>query len=580
LADHNNNRQLMSLFRGAGWLGRLALLLPVLAGGLLVVQTWLLASVLHRAVAEHVPLDALLFPIAIMLGTAAGRAALNGAGEVCATQASEAIKRSLRHQLFATLMARQPLWTAARASGGLSTLVIEQVEALDGFFARYLPAMLQAAILPIAFAAVMLPLDWMVALLFLVTAPLIPVFMALAGWGAQAASDAQAGALGRLAGRFSDRLRGMVTLKLFGREAAETEAMFAASEELRRRSMKVMRIAFLSSAVLEFFAALGVAGVALYCGLSLLGLIHLRAVPLSLETALFCLIMAPEVYQPLRLLAAHYHDRANAKAALKEIEATIGKWGDEAEATQTNARVLRDQPAQPMTVALHGLSLTTSTGAVVLSDVELAFGRGTHVAIVGPSGIGKSTLVEAVARMRDYTGEIRLDGCSLDEFSEAELRQRVAFIGQRPHLFAGTIADNIRLGRPDACHTAIQAAAKRALVTRFAEALPLGLETPVGEGGLGLSGGEAQRVALARLFLRDPGLILLDEPTAHLDPSTEDEVLEQLLIFSRGRTMIVATHALTLARRMDKVYRLIDGQLVEALTPRQAGPARRLRGAA
>jgi ATP-binding cassette subfamily C protein CydD len=259
---------------------RLAIGFPLVAGGLLIVQAFMLAHVLDAAIVGGQPLAALLVPVGLIAVLLMARIGLGLAGEIFASRASESIKLKLRGLLVADILARAPTWTAGRSGGALTILVLEQVQAIDGYLTRYIPAMAQAALLPLAFAVVVLPVDWMVALLFLVTAPLIPVFMALAGWGAEAASRRQASALARLSGYFADRLRGLTTLKLFGRDAAEVEGVATASEELRVRTMRVMRIAFLSSAILEFFAALGVAGVALYVGLTFLHLVNLRAAPL------------------------------------------------------------------------------------------------------------------------------------------------------------------------------------------------------------------------------------------------------------------------------------------------------------
>jgi ATP-binding cassette subfamily C protein CydD len=536
------------------------------------VQAFLLAHVLHEAIVAGQPPGSLALPIAGILGLVAGRALLGWAAESLAVTASEAIKRDLRERLFADLLGRPVIWTSGQSSGVLSTALVEHVEALDGFFVRYLPAMVQAAVLPLAVAALVLPFDWVAGGILLLTAPLIPVFMMLAGWGAEAASRAQARAMNRLAGRFADRLRGLVTLKLFGRAEAEIAAIHEASEELRRRTMKVMRIAFLSSATLEFFAALGVAGVALYCGLTLLGLVHLRAAPLTLEAALFALLMAPEVYQPLRLLAAHYHDRAAAKAGLATIVATLG------EAALSPAPVAVPAPvaAAPLhptnrsaaALRLAGFSLATPAGTPLLTDAELTVAPGEHVAIIGESGIGKSTLLEGLARLRPFTGTVTLDGRPLETIDEPTLRAETSLVGQRPRLFAGTIADNIRLARPDADPMAVAAAARRAMVSAFAECLPEGLDTKIGENGLGLSGGEAQRVALARLYLRDPRLILLDEPTSHLDWKAERQVLDGLMAFASGRTLLVATHSEAVAARMDRVFRIVHRQLLPAPRPR------------
>jgi ATP-binding cassette subfamily C protein CydD len=292
-----------------------------------------------------------------------------------------------------------------------------------------------------------------------------------------------------------------------------------------------------------------------------------------LAAGLFCLLMAPEVYASLRLLAAHYHDRAAAKAALKEIAEQIGALPPlpEAIARVPAAPVRTHRRGRPVALDLRGVSLATPDGVPVLDDVDLVVPPGGLAAIVGPSGIGKSTLLETVARLRPHTGEILIDGAALEAIEEAALRARIALIGQRPRILAGSIADNIRLGRLDADDVAVRLAAQRACVTDFADDLPLGLATAVGENGLGLSGGELQRIALARLYLREPGLVLLDEPTAHLDAETEQRVLDGLLDFAEGRTLVVATHSLAVAARMRRVHRIAGRRLLPA--PRQAGPA-------
>lgn len=561
------------------WLNRLAeadrpllvgvLGLPLVAGALLVAQAMVLAGLLHLAIVEGAASAALLPQVALLAAILGIRIALGALGEVTAVRLGEAIKQRLRVGLVSDLLRRSPTWTAARSSGALSSTVLEQVEALDGYFTRYLPAMVQAAILPIAFAAIAFSVDWIVGLLFLISAPLIPVFMALVGWGAEAASRSQAAALNRLSGRFADRLRGLVTLKLFGQDEVELARVRQASEELRVRTMRVMRIAFLSSAVLEFFAALGVAGVALYVGLTFLDLVTVRSTELTLSAGMFCLLMAPEVYQPLRLLAAHYHDRASARAAVAAIEqefdalpvATTPSAPAATPAIATGAAALE----------LCNLRLADPAGRPVLADVDLKLEPGAHVAILGASGIGKSTLLEAVAGLREFSGEVRLDGRMLGAFDQPTLRARLAMLGQRPRLFAGSIADNIRLGRRDADHAAVRLAARWARVADFADALPQGLATRLGEDGLGLSGGEIQRIALARLYLRDPGLLLLDEPTAHLDSATEALVLEGLAEFAVGRTLLVATHSHAVAAHMDKVFRIAGGKLLPAPRPARAG---------
>lgn len=569
--DRHNGKALSALRRHGGpWL-ILAIIAPLLGGALLVWQAATLAAVVGRAIEAGASFDTLTPGIALILALLLARAALAAIGDRAGTAAAEAIKAQIRATLFSHLLARSPRAAEPPPSGAAAASIVDQVDALDGFFAHYLPAMIQASVLPIAFGAFILPLDWLAGLLFLITAPLIPVFMALAGWGAQIATDRQARALSLLTGRFADRLRGIVTLKLFGRAAAETAGIVAASDELRRRTMRVLRIAFLSSAVLEFFAALGVAGIALYVGLTFIDYLQLRSTPLTLELGLFLLLMAPEVYNPLRLLAAHYHDRAAAKSAIGEIEAQLG-------ALPAAPAPLADLLSMPSTGAIgltaSGLTLRTPDAArVILADADLAIAPGEHVALLGPSGIGKSTLLEAMARLRLAEGAITLDRRPLADWPEPELRGRVTMLGQKPRIFAGSMAHNIALARPGASPAEIRRAAERAHVAGFADALPDGLDTLLGEGGLGLSGGQAQRIALARIYLRDAGLILLDEPTAHLDSELEQVVLDDLKLYARGRTLIIATHSRAVAARMDKAWRIAGETLLPTPLPAEASVA-------
>ena len=537
---------------------------PLLGGLLLVWQAWTLSDILGRAIEGRESPSVLMPAVALVLGLLALRAGLGALGEQAGIVAAEAIKRHLRQALFTHLVARSPRSADAPASGVAAAAIVDQVEALDGYFARYLPAALQAALLPLIFGAIILPLDWVAGLLFLVTAPLIPAFMALVGWGAQLATERQARALSHLSGRFADRLKGMLTLKLFGREAAETAGIVEASEALRLRTLKVLRIAFLSSAVLEFFAALGVAGIALYVGLTFIDYLQLRASPLTLQTGLFLLLMAPEVYNPLRLLAAHYHDRATAKAGLEEITRQLGTLPLDPLAHADIA----PRPGPAIAVTLAHLTLRTpDRQRAVLVDAELNIPAGQHVALLGPSGSGKSTLLEALVGLRQAEGGITLDTRPLVDWPEAELRARSFLLAQKPRLIHASIADNIAIARPGATRRDIEQAAERARIAGFAAALPEGLDTIIGEDGIGLSGGQGQRVALARLFLRDAGLILLDEPTAHLDAALEDEVIAAIRRFAEGRTLIVATHSLRVARQMDKAWRIAGGSLMTVPVP-------------
>ncbi len=557
---------------GGAWL-RLAIAMPLVAAVFTVAQAYLLATIIDRALVGHAPVAGEAKLVLLLVGIIAVRALLAYAGERFGSHASEDVKQAVRASLQAAIMARSPEWIRERSSGTLASQLVDGVEALDGYFARFMPAMIAAAVLPLAFAIGLMPIDLVIGILFLVTAPLIPLFMALVGWGAEAASRRHMSALTRLSGLFADRLRGILVLKLFGRADDEVERVKAASDDVARRTLQVLRIAFLSSAVLEFFAAIGVAGVALYVGLTYLGLIDLRGAPLGLQAGLFCLLMAPEVYMPLRTLAAHYHDRAAAKAAVADFAALIAE-----PAASLAARSLPLQ-AGPLAVTIEHLTLAAGARGIILDDVSLDIPAGARIAILGPSGIGKSSLIEAIARLRSFEGTITIGGEPLGGIAEAALRRHVALLGQRPRLFHGTIADNIRLARPEASEAEIRRAADRALVGDFADRTPDGLETAVGERGRGVSGGEAHRIALARIFLRDPGLVLLDEPTAHLDAATEARVIDAILAFAEGRTLLIATHSQAVARRMDRIYRIAGGRLLPVPhRPLGAAPRARERG--
>ncbi|WP_320196151.1 thiol reductant ABC exporter subunit CydD [Agrobacterium rosae] len=558
------NQTLSALRHDGGKAIQIAMAMPLVSGMLLVGQVFLLSSILDAAIVAGRPLASLWPSIAALATLLVMRAGLGFIGDYAGALGSELIKKTLRDNLVAHLLVQRSDWVHVRASGALAGTVVDQVEALDGYFSRFLPATIQAGLLPIVFAAVVMPFDWVVGMLFLFTAPMIPLFMALVGWGAQAASDAQTDALSRLSGYFADRLRGLMTLKLFGRMDIEATAMHDATDELRRRTLRVLRIAFLSSAVLEFFSALGVAGVALYVGLSYLDMVDLRFEPLSLQTGLFCLLMAPEVYQPLRTLAAHYHDRSQAKAAIAE---TLRLFG-EMPLCRPIAKPLRtgdDAEFRGVSISARDLSLSaTGGGPSLLDPTALFIAAGSHVALLGRSGSGKTTLLKALARLGALGGTVHLGDLPQEEIEETQLRRMLAFIPQRPRLFHGSIADNIRFANPAATDAEVRRAADLAMVTDFARDLPKGLNAAVGEGGLGLSGGEAHRVGLARLFVTNPSIILLDEPTAHLDAESEAAVLAGIIEFARFRTLVIATHSQAVAAQLKKSLRLEDCRLVSS----------------
>ena len=532
---------------------RAASLCVALSGWLLVAQAAAIAWAVQQVLVLHAPARSTVIALALLLACGLSRAALTWLSRHLADTAVETIRTGLRAQLIRRLLERGPLWLRQRRSGELAELMGTHADAMEGYFGGYLLARVEVAAVPLALLVAAFCVDRVVGAILLLTLPLVPVFMMLVGWGAEAASRRQLQALARMGGYFADRLRGLGVIRLYGRGAAELANVDAAAEGVRVHSLKVLRIAFLSSAVLEFFASLSVAMVAVYLGLSYLGLLDLRGTPLSLGTGVFCLLLAPEYYAPLRRLATHYHDRANALAALDEIDAALVPQGDFLRGV---GAARRKSPWGTGTNFIRADELSLRPlGAHrdVLTNLSFDLPAGTHLALAGPSGCGKSTLLDALAGwLQPRTGSMSIS----DDL-------RIGYAPQRPCLFHGSIADNLRMADPQATDEQLHAAAEAAQVVRFAQRLPQGLDTVIGERGFGLSGGEARRIALARVFLRDPQLLLLDEPTAFLDPQTEASLLAALAEFARGRTLVMATHSPAAMRMTGKVLRLPEGVLVE-----------------
>ena len=524
---------------------RLAAICICLSGALLIGQAaaiaWLIQAVLVdlRPLADATPV---LLGLLAVLGI---RTLLGSATQAAAGDVADAARLALRERVYQRLLGRGPLWLRQQRTGELGELMLAHADAIENYYAGYQPVRIEVVVVPLLIAIAVAWTDWVIALILLFTAPLVPFFMMLVGWGAEAAGRAQLGELARMSGHFADRIKGLGLLRLYGRGEAELDGVAAAAEGVRERTMKVLRIAFLSSTVLEFFASVSVAMVALYLGLSYLGLMSLHAAVPTLGAGMFCLLLAPEFYAPLRRLAAHYHDRANALAAAAEVERLLGELPaqvDPAEAAAAPVRApeLLEQHAPPVVVRDLVLRPLGASHDVV-QQLSFQIEAGQRLALVGPSGSGKSTLLEALAGwLPPQSGSIVL-----------RPGLEVGYAGQRPYLFHGSIADNLRLADPGVSDARLLAVAEAAQVMRFAAHLPEGLDTVIGERGFGLSGGEARRIGLARLLLRDPQLLLLDEPTAFLDPDTEAALLQTLAAFARDRAVVIATHSETAMRWAD-----------------------------
>jgi ATP-binding cassette subfamily C protein CydD len=486
------------------------------------------------------------------------------AQQIAGFNAGATVRTAIRQQLTDTF-ALNPAALKQQQSGALAAVSLEQVDALALYFSRYLPQQYIVGVLPFIMLAVVMPVNWLVGLILLVTAPLIPLFMALIGMGAASTQRNQFLALTRMSGYFLDRLQGLATLKLFGQAETELTAIHRSADDFREKTMSVLRIAFLSSAVLEFFSAVAVALVAVYVGLSLLGQIHFSFAPaVSFKIALFVLLLAPEFFLPLRQLAIFYHDRAAALGAadaiLTILEQNVG-WGELANPNENERHCVnvgvRSSP-QP-TIEFNHVSKSYEQRQI-LSNINLQIHQGEKIALVGASGAGKTTLLNLLLGFETVTeGNLWLNGQTLNRENAT---QTMAYVGQNAYIFYGSITDNIALANANATPEQIHAAAHAAGVTEFSDQLPQGLQTLVGERGYGLSGGQVQRIAVARAFLKNADIIVLDEPTANLDTVTKTQLLAMIAQLFKDKTVIISSHDDDVIQGMDRKIILQHGRLV------------------
>jgi ATP-binding cassette subfamily C protein CydD len=531
--------------------------LPVVVLGLLntlcaVLQAWCVAGVLGATLRGYGIPPAFLGGF---LWLAVCRAGLQFAGENAAFEAGAAGRAALRADVIGRVLAAGPAILRGRHSADLAAAAVDQVEAMNGLYASWVPAAALALSAPVLVLLFVLPVDARAALILLGCGLLVPVGQAVAGIGAAAASRGQFLALARLQARFVDRIRGIATIVLAGRAEDEAASLAVAADELRRRTMRVLRVVFLSSAILDCAMAAALIVLAL----------RYRVVLLNggegVVGKLFVLLLVAEFFAPLRGFAAAYQDRLHATGA---------------------AEALVDLPVKPApllskpsirTVEAHGVVLAFQNVKLrwdpsrppALDGLSFVVPAGEMLVLAGPSGAGKSTVIELLLGFaRADEGKITLNGMDIAEIVPEALSKLTAWIGQKPTLFAGTIRENIAFARPGATGGEVEEAARQARVTDFATGLPAGLDTRIGEGGFGISGGQAQRVAIARAFLKNAPLLLLDEPTSHLDPATEAEVLQSLRRLAVGRTVVMATHSAAAhafgGRRLD----LKDGKAVLA----------------
>ncbi|MFD8112048.1 thiol reductant ABC exporter subunit CydD [Streptomyces microflavus] len=517
--------------------------LGLVGAALVIAQAMLIAEIVVGGFEDGLTVTELRTPLLLLATVAVGRALVAWLTELAAHRASAAVKSELRGRLLERAAQLGPGWLSGQRTGSLVALATRGVDALDDYFARYLPQLGLAVVVPVAVLARIVTEDWVSAAIIVVTLPLIPLFMILIGWATQSRMDRQWQLLSRLSGHFLDVVAGLPTLKVFGRAKAQAESIRTITSQYRRATVRTLRIAFLSSFALELLATLSVALVAVTIGMRL---VHGE---LDLYTGLVVLILAPEAYLPIRQVGAQYHAAAEGLSAAEEIFAVL-----EAEARGTGTEDVPDSTRlelEGVTVRHEGRTEPS------LDAVSLTVEPGETVALVGPSGVGKSTLLNVVLGFDvPDEGRVRVGGRDLAELDPERWRSRIAWVPQRPHLFAGTIAENVRLARPDADDAAVVAALRDAGAYGFVAELPDGERTLLGEDGAGLSAGQRQRLAIARAFLADRPLLLLDEPTASLDGETEAGIVDAVRRLAAGRTVLLVVHRPALLAVADRVVTL------------------------
>ncbi|MEU4478529.1 thiol reductant ABC exporter subunit CydD [Micromonospora sp. NPDC023966] len=514
---------------------------------LVVAQATALATLLATAIDGRLHRAAL----AGLVAAVAARALVSWAQGTVAARAAATVKAALRADLLRAVGRHGPTWVAGRRAGQLATLAGRGLDALDPYFTGYLPQLVLSVTVPLAVLARIVLADWSSALIIALTIPLIPVFGALLGWQAQAATERQWRRLSLLGGHFLDMVAGLPTLRAFGRARAQVDVVRRMADGHRQATMKTLRIAFLSALVLELVATLSVALVAVPVGIRLLG------GGITLSTALLVLLLTPEAYLPLRAAGSRFHASMEGLTALDEA-LTLSAPPEAAVPGGT-----RPAPGGRGEIRFEGVTVAYER-TTALRDVTLTIRPGERIAVIGPSGAGKTTLLGLLLGFVTPTaGRVTVDGVDLAHVDLDAWRRELAWVPQRAHLFAGSLADNIRLGAPATPDAALAGAVTDAALDEVVAALPDGLGTTLGERGHGLSSGQRQRVALARAFLRDAPLVLLDEPTARLDSASEAIVLAATRRLVAGRTALLVAHRPALLEDADRILRVEDGRVTE-----------------
>ncbi|MGR5485739.1 heme ABC transporter permease/ATP-binding protein CydD [Vibrio alfacsensis] len=539
------------------WL-MVAIGLGVLSSVFLLAQAALLASILHQLIIEHVDKSELVWHFAGLGATVVGRAVCAWGREIAGYRCGEQIRVYIRQLILDKVHQLGPAYIKGKPAGSWATLILEQVEDMQDFFSRYLPQMSLSILVPFVILVVVFPINWVAGLIFLITAPLVPIFMALVGMKAADANRKNFKALQRLSGHFYDRLQAMTTIRLFDRTTSETETLKGASEVFRTRTMDVLKIAFLSSAVLEFFTSISIAITAVYFGFSYIGELNFGyyGTGVTLFAGLFILILAPEFYQPLRDLGTFYHAKQQAVGAAENIVEFLDLDVDQVK----NGSKVVEQNA-PIHIEANDLVIFSPEGKQLAGPLTFSLNANQSTALVGPSGAGKTSLVNTILGFMPYSGSLKINNCELSELDLAIWRKTISWIGQNPMLLHGSIRDNVTLGKQDIQDKQVHSVLSDSHAAEFVEMH--GLEYQISDRSGGLSVGQAQRLALARAMLQNGRFWLLDEPMASLDARSEKLVMEGIDKYTASTTNLMITHQLAPLQNVSQILVMQQGQIIQ-----------------
>ena len=555
----NIDRRLFQLLKEDGKPFVFSIISGVLAAAMLIAQAFYLSQVIDSAFIRRSGMESLFLPLGLFALFSTLRMAFNWFSLTEANRGSLIIREKVFIQLTRTVGALGPIYAKSVQSGRLSTTLLKGVEALDAYYSQYIPQIFFALFTPLLIAATILPGDPISGGILLLTAPLIPVFMILIGKSASAMTEKQWKTMSRMSGFFLDVLQGLPTLKLFAQSKRQHDAIEESGESFRHATMRVLKVAFLSSLTLELVGTIGMAIIAVGIGLRLMG------GKLTFQHALFVLILTPDFYLPLRQLGTKFHAGMEGVSASKEIFAILDQ---NIPASVQQATFAVHESAGKRPIVFTNVSYTYPGGSQpALEGINATITAGKTTAIIGPSGAGKSTLINLLLRFQEPgEGSITIDGNPIHAIPLDEWHRQISWVPQHPYLFNATLRENILLARPEASAEEMESALQKTGLTTFVGTLPQGLETMIGEQGARLSGGEAQRVALARAFLKNAPLLVLDEPTSHTDPELEAALRSSIQELMRGRTTVIIAHRLETIRSAERIIVVSGGKITQCGT--------------